>query len=177
MQRQARSRLCPRHRRACDRTRRTDRSCDRTGRGESTEMTPPKGKRSGAKRDFMQFTREVVEVFESRVSKYIEARSAAYYRVSTELAAKKNVDMERARNDLEQHKLICIPAAEARPSGPRVLRALSENRSRRLHGTPSFSHAKTISELKETKDPKLRQLFPRDMRCLLAEADRILEGV
>jgi hypothetical protein len=24
-------------------------------------MTPPKGKRSGAKRDFMQFTREVVE--------------------------------------------------------------------------------------------------------------------
>ncbi len=43
------------------------------------------------------------EVFESRVSKYIEARSAAYYRVSTELAAKKNVDMERARNDLEEH--------------------------------------------------------------------------
>jgi hypothetical protein len=43
------------------------------------------------------------EVFESRVSKYIEARSAAYYRVSTELAAKKNVDMERARDDLEEH--------------------------------------------------------------------------
>ena len=43
------------------------------------------------------------EVFESRVSKYNEARSAAYYRVSTELAAKKNVDMERARNDLEEH--------------------------------------------------------------------------
>ncbi len=120
-------------------------------------------------------------VFESRVSKYIEARSAAYYRVSTELAAKKNVDMERARNDLEEHKLICIPAAEARPPGPRVLRALSENRSRRLRGTPSFSHAKTISELKETRDPKLRQLFPRDMRCLLAEADphsqrRIIRG-
>jgi hypothetical protein len=104
------------------------------------------------------------EVFESRVSKYNEARSAAYYWVSTELAAKKNVDMERARNDLEEHKLICIPAAEARPSGPRVARALSENRSRRLRGTFSFSHAKTISELKETKDPKLRQLLLRDMR-------------
>jgi hypothetical protein len=117
------------------------------------------------------------EVFESRVSKYNEARSAAYYRVSTELAAKKNVDMERARNDLEEHKLICIPAAEARPSGPRVARALSENRSRRLRGTFSFSHAKTISELKETKDPKLRQLLLRDMRRLLAEADRILKGV
>lgn len=47
------------------------------------------------------------EVFESRLSHYIEARSAAYYRVSTELAAKKNVDMERARNDLEEHQLIC----------------------------------------------------------------------
>jgi hypothetical protein len=40
------------------------------------------------------------EAFESRRSRYIEARSAAFYRVSTELAAKKNVDMERARNDL-----------------------------------------------------------------------------
>ena len=117
------------------------------------------------------------EVFESRVSKYNDARSAAYYRVSTELAAKNNVDMERARNDLEEHKLICIPAAEARPSGPRAVRALSENRSRRLRGTPSFSHARTISELKETKDPKLRQLLLRDMRRLLTEADRILKGV
>ena len=48
------------------------------------------------------------EAFESGLSKYIEARSAAYYRVSTELAAKKNVDMERARNDLEEHQLICV---------------------------------------------------------------------
>ncbi len=52
------------------------------------------------------------EVFESRLSQYIEARSAAYYRVSTKLAAKKNVDMERARNDLEEHQLICGSAAE-----------------------------------------------------------------
>jgi len=50
-------------------------------------------------------------VLESRLSKYIEARSAAYYRVSTELAAKKYVDMERARNDLEEHQLICVSAA------------------------------------------------------------------
>jgi hypothetical protein len=35
----------------------------------------------------------------------------------------------------------------------------------------------TISELKDTKDPKLRQLLLRDMRRLLAEADRILKGV
>src|SRR5271157_2220953 len=48
------------------------------------------------------------ETFESRLSKYIEACSAAYYRVSTELAAKKNVDMERARYDLEEHQFICV---------------------------------------------------------------------
>jgi hypothetical protein len=47
------------------------------------------------------------ETFEARLSQYNEARSAAYYRVSTELAAKKNVDMERTRNDLEEHQLIC----------------------------------------------------------------------
>jgi hypothetical protein len=62
------------------------------------------------------------EVLESRLSQYIEARSAAYYRVSTELAAKKNVDMERARNDLEEHRLICVSPLRRDPSGPRATR-------------------------------------------------------
>ncbi|HEX4922147.1 MAG TPA: hypothetical protein VFV92_15590, partial [Candidatus Bathyarchaeia archaeon] len=47
------------------------------------------------------------EAFESRLSQYIDACIAAYYRVTTELAAKKNVDMERAKNDLEEHQLVC----------------------------------------------------------------------
>jgi len=47
------------------------------------------------------------ETFDSRLSQYIEACSTAYYQVCTELAAKKNVDMERARNDLEEHQLVC----------------------------------------------------------------------
>jgi cytoplasmic iron level regulating protein YaaA (DUF328/UPF0246 family) len=51
--------------------------------------------------------RELRQVFEFKLDKYIEARSAAYYRVSTELAAHKNVDMERARNDFEEHQLVC----------------------------------------------------------------------
>jgi hypothetical protein len=51
--------------------------------------------------------KDLDEAFESRRSKYSEARSAAFYQVSTELAAQKNVDMERARNDLEEHQLIC----------------------------------------------------------------------
>jgi hypothetical protein len=47
-----------------------------------------------------------------RLSKYIEARSAAFYRVSGELAAKRNVDMHRAKSDLEEHQLVCVGAAE-----------------------------------------------------------------
>ena len=52
--------------------------------------------------------RELRQDFEFKLGKYIEARSAAYYRVSTELAAHKNVDMERARNDLEEHQFVCV---------------------------------------------------------------------
>ena len=47
------------------------------------------------------------ETFNSKLNQYIEARSAAYYQVSTELAAQKNVGMERARNDLKEHQEIC----------------------------------------------------------------------
>ena len=50
---------------------------------------------------------DLEQAFESRLSKYSEARSDAFYQVSTELAAQKQVDMERARNDLEEHQLIC----------------------------------------------------------------------
>jgi hypothetical protein len=57
------------------------------------------------------------EVFESKRGQYIEARSAAYYRVSTELAAKRNVDMERARNNLEEHQFLCASRADVTPFG------------------------------------------------------------
>jgi hypothetical protein len=40
-----------------------------------------------------------------------EARSSVYYQVSTELAARKNVDMERAKSHLEEHQLACLSAA------------------------------------------------------------------
>jgi hypothetical protein len=49
-------------------------------------------------------------------SKYFEARSAAYNQVSTELAAQKNVDTNRAKSDLEEHQLVCVSAAKARRS-------------------------------------------------------------
>jgi hypothetical protein len=59
--------------------------------------------------------RELRQTFEFKLGRYIEARSAAYYRVSTELAAHRNVDMERARNDLEEHEFVCVSAAKVKP--------------------------------------------------------------
>lgn len=54
----------------------------------------------------------------SGLSEYVKARSAAYYQVSTELAAYKNVEMERAKSDLEEHRLLCVCASKSRQSGP-----------------------------------------------------------
>ena len=44
---------------------------------------------------------------ESRRSKYIEARSAAYYRISTEFAANKT-SIWSAKSNLEEHLLVCV---------------------------------------------------------------------
>jgi hypothetical protein len=60
--------------------------------------------------------RDLERTLDLRRSKYFEARSAAYYQVSTELAAQKNVDMKRAKSDLEEHQLVCLSAAGARQS-------------------------------------------------------------
>lgn len=49
-------------------------------------------------------------IFKTKQQEYIEACSAAYYRVSTKFAAYKNVDMERARNEFEEHQRVCASA-------------------------------------------------------------------
>jgi hypothetical protein len=49
---------------------------------------------------------------ESRHSEYLEARSSAYYQVTTEFAAHKHVDEERAKSDLKEHQLVCVSAAK-----------------------------------------------------------------
>ncbi len=55
--------------------------------------------------------KDLERAYESRHRNYIAARFAAYYRVSTELAAYKNVEMERAKSDLEEHQSVCVFAA------------------------------------------------------------------
>jgi len=51
--------------------------------------------------------KDLEQAFVYRRRQYIEARSAVFYQVSTELAARKNVDMERSKSDLEDHTLVC----------------------------------------------------------------------
>ncbi len=48
--------------------------------------------------------------YENKLSEYIAARSSASYGLSTKLAAQKNVEMERARYELEEHRIVCAPA-------------------------------------------------------------------
>jgi hypothetical protein len=57
--------------------------------------------------------RELARVFEAGLSEYNEARSAACSRVSSNLLAMKNVDMERAKYELEEHRLVCVSAIRA----------------------------------------------------------------
>jgi len=51
-------------------------------------------------------------MLESTQLNYLAARSGAFYRVSTKIAAKKQVDMERAKSDLQEHELVCSPEAD-----------------------------------------------------------------
>jgi hypothetical protein len=44
------------------------------------------------------------------LQEYEEARSSAGFRISTRLAAQINVEMERARYELEEHHAVCIAA-------------------------------------------------------------------
>ena len=54
--------------------------------------------------------RDLKRAYEAGLSEYIEACSSACYQVSKRLAAKKNVDMERAKSELKEHRLVCASA-------------------------------------------------------------------
>ena len=54
--------------------------------------------------------RDLERAYEVGVSEYIEARSSTCFRFCTKPAARKNVDMERARYELEEHRFVCVSA-------------------------------------------------------------------
>ena len=55
--------------------------------------------------------RDMERVVKSRHAEYVEARLAAYYRVCTKLAARSMVDLERAKNELQEHQQVCASTA------------------------------------------------------------------
>jgi len=48
---------------------------------------------------------------EAAFIEYMEARSSAWFSVSSDVAAHKNVDMQRTRYELEEHRLVCVSAS------------------------------------------------------------------
>ncbi len=64
---------------------------------------------------------DLARALQVTLASYVEARSAAFYRVCTDIAAKREVDMERAKTDLEEHQLVCPFALTAVASNGRGL--------------------------------------------------------
>ena len=56
--------------------------------------------------------RDLKRAYEAEVSGYVEARSSASFRVCTNVASRKRVEMERARYDLEEHRRVCVFAVK-----------------------------------------------------------------
>lgn len=54
--------------------------------------------------------KDLQRYFDEMQARYVAARMSAYYRVCTELAAKREVDMERAKSALEEHRNVCATA-------------------------------------------------------------------
>jgi hypothetical protein len=68
--------------------------------------------------------RDLKRAYDAGLSNYIEARSSAIYNFSTEIAAYKNVEMERAKSALEEHRRVCASAERVIAFSPE--RALSK---------------------------------------------------
>lgn len=51
--------------------------------------------------------RDLYRAFERRAARYHEARSSAFVLVSTTIAVRKHVDMQRAQSDLLEHQDEC----------------------------------------------------------------------
>jgi len=64
--------------------------------------------------------RDLYRMLERRNAKYVEARSAAFFRVSPQLAARKHLELQRALSDLQEHQAECPWALTAEHVGRRL---------------------------------------------------------
>ena len=51
--------------------------------------------------------RDLCRAFERRTNQYVDARSSAFFQVSTRIAARKYVYLQRALSDLREHQADC----------------------------------------------------------------------
>lgn len=58
---------------------------------------------------------DLERAYDAAFSEYIEARSSAWFSVSSDVAAHRNVDLERTRYDLEEHRLVCVSSRTVTP--------------------------------------------------------------
>jgi hypothetical protein len=86
---------------------------------------------------------DLERAFEARRGEYIEALDAAIYRVSKKFAAYKNVDMERARNELEEHRSACALAARQSAMLP-VVTLIRLRQQEGLWGDPRGAVHRTV---------------------------------
>jgi hypothetical protein len=66
--------------------------------------------------------RNLDRIFRRQLILYLEARSAPFYRVSPKLAARQRVDMERAKNDMEEHLFACAEGGSTIHAGSATTR-------------------------------------------------------
>jgi hypothetical protein len=69
--------------------------------------------------------RELEQAYEAALSEYLEARASACSRICSNLAARKKVDMERTKYELEEHSLVCVFAGKT--VAPQPEQGLSTN--------------------------------------------------
>ena len=51
--------------------------------------------------------------YDSAAGEYMEARSSACFRLCLDVASRKNVEMERARYEFEEHRRVCVSSLRA----------------------------------------------------------------
>jgi|GraSoi2013_100cm_1033763.scaffolds.fasta_scaffold128983_1 hypothetical protein len=70
--------------------------------------------------------KNLYRAFERARTRYVDALCSAFHKVSTEIAASRHVDMERSKNDLQEHQLACPWAIASEFVGGKQLGQLSE---------------------------------------------------
>jgi len=67
--------------------------------------------RTGSKMSCLR-CQELERALDVRRSEYSEALASPYFRVSRKFAAYLSVELERAKNELEEHRLACVSAVK-----------------------------------------------------------------